>query len=423
VQQQQASNSSSTIGTHQLSGTEQQARLGSSSSAWRLKDWESGLQEVISSSAVADVNRCFAVSSKPGSVLAYDSASLSDAVADPAVHSITVLQDIQLQPQDCSSSNGEQLVISRPLSIISCAGAALKFNNLQSCWLVGSGGLLQLQPGLRLSHSAGPQQSLGSSSSSVHSLLLPAIDVAGSGAAVLQGVQVQLLAAPATAAAWQTLLHRSQQQKGLAFHAVDAETVSVQDWRLVSVPGVQQRLARSTTAAHAVLPPAAAPLSASRRLQVQSSADRHAAGMQQQLFGMQAPAASWHRQLLHAPGASPNVSSPAPALASNASTPASIPGSNRSTPTSTTDDHSSHWISGDLEALGAAYPRGRCFSDFPGFLASDIVGFVRLIKDPAITRIELTSDITFTEELFPPANANNQSLGINVTHAVSPAAL
>ncbi|WIA08255.1 hypothetical protein OEZ85_007699 [Tetradesmus obliquus] len=72
-----------------------------------------------------------------------------------------------------------------------------------------------------------------------------------------------------------------------------------------------------------------------------------------------------------------------------------------------------------LAALGAAYPKGRCFADFTGFLASNIVEFVRLIKDAAITRIELTNDITFTEDLFPPDHANNQSLGINVTHAVT----
>jgi hypothetical protein len=414
VQQQQASNSSSTLRTHQPSATEQHAQLGSSSNAWRLKDWGSGLQEVISCSAVADGDSCFAGSSKPGSVSAYDSVSLRDAVADPAVHSIVVLQDIQLQSQDCSSSSskGEQLVISRPLSLSSCAGAVLRFNSLQSCWLVASGGLLQLQRGVRLSHATGPQQSL-SSSSNVRSLLLPAVDVASSGAVVLQGVEVQLLSAPATAAAWQTCLHRSQQQQGLKLHKVADDTVLVQDWRLVSMPGVQQRLAHSIKAAHAVLSPAAAPsaaqhvLAASRRLLVQESAVRHAFNMmqqqqqQQQLAGLQEPAASRQRQLLHNPFAEGS--------ASNRSTPA----------TSTSDDHSSHWITGDLEALGAAYPRGRCFTDFPGFLASDIVTFVRLIKDPAITRIELTGDIKFTEELFPPANANNQSLGINITHTVN----
>jgi hypothetical protein len=243
-------------------------------------------------------------------------------------------------------------------------------------------------------------------------MLLPAVDVAGSGAVSLHDVEVQLLSAPATAAAWQTRLHRSQQQQGLTLHKLADDTILVQDWRLISLPGVQQRLAHSFKAAHAVLSPAAPPsaaqhvLAASRRLLVQQSAVRHASSMmqqqqqQQQLAGLQKPAASRQRQLLHNPFAEGSAS-------------------NRSTPASTSDDHSSHWVTGDLEALGAAYPRGRCFTDFPGFLASDIVTFVRLIKDPAITRIELTGDIKFTDELFPPANANNQSLGINITHAVS----
>lgn len=44
--------------------------------------------------------------------------------------------------------------------------------------------------------------------------------------------------------------------------------------------------------------------------------------------------------------------------------------------------------------------------------------FVRLIKDPAATHIELKGDIVFTNEFFPPENANDQSKGINVTHKV-----
>ncbi|KAF6237055.1 hypothetical protein COO60DRAFT_464459 [Scenedesmus sp. NREL 46B-D3] len=168
------SNNSSRLDAQQLQATKraQEAQLAGSSSTWRLQDWATGLQEVTRCRAVVDVSSCFDDSSTPDAV-AYDSASLRDALADPAVHSISVLQDIQLQPQHCRS-RGEQLVISRRLSLAGCAGVTLRFNNLQACWLIGSGGLLQLQPGLRLSHVAAAASS-GLSSSSARSLLLPAV--------------------------------------------------------------------------------------------------------------------------------------------------------------------------------------------------------------------------------------------------------
>lgn len=45
--------------------------------------------------------------------------------------------------------------------------------------------------------------------------------------------------------------------------------------------------------------------------------------------------------------------------------------------------------------------------------------FVRLIKDPAATHIELKGNIVFSSEYFPPQNANDQSKGINITHKVA----
>lgn len=45
--------------------------------------------------------------------------------------------------------------------------------------------------------------------------------------------------------------------------------------------------------------------------------------------------------------------------------------------------------------------------------------FVRLIQDPAATQIELKGDIVFTHDYFPPANAHDQSKGINITHKVT----
>lgn len=44
--------------------------------------------------------------------------------------------------------------------------------------------------------------------------------------------------------------------------------------------------------------------------------------------------------------------------------------------------------------------------------------FVRLIKDPAATHIELKGNIVFSSEFFPPENANDQSKGIKIEHQV-----
>jgi hypothetical protein len=437
VHQQQASNSSSRLDRqqHQSGRAGQPVQLADSSSAWRLQHWASGLQEVISCSAVADATSCFVASRKPGSVLAFDSASLRDALQDPAVHSITVLQDIQLHPQHCSCTSGEQLVVSRPLSLASCAGATVRFNNLQSCWLVASGALLQLQPGLQLSHSADTRSSRSSSSNTARNLLLPAVDVVGSGAVAMQGVEVQLTsaaAAPAAAAAWQAALQHIQQQGQLTYLVTGHDSVAVLDWRLPGVAGVQQQQAQRTAGAPLVMQASSeAPfatqqgVAVTRRLLLQRQAHWRNNQLQQQqqqqqqqqgLWRLQEPAAAVQRQLLQAPAGPANASAASPASApssSNRSSSNPIP-ADAPAPTNS----SAVWGTGDNAALGAAYPKASCFADFPGFLASDIVGFVRLIKDPAITRIELTNDIVFTEDLFPPDHANNQSLGINVTHSV-----
>jgi hypothetical protein len=45
--------------------------------------------------------------------------------------------------------------------------------------------------------------------------------------------------------------------------------------------------------------------------------------------------------------------------------------------------------------------------------------FVRLLKDPAATHIELKGNIVFSHDHFPPENANDMSKGINITHQVS----
>jgi hypothetical protein len=45
--------------------------------------------------------------------------------------------------------------------------------------------------------------------------------------------------------------------------------------------------------------------------------------------------------------------------------------------------------------------------------------FVRLLKDPAATHIELKGNLVFSPDHFPPENAHDQSKGINVTHRVS----
>jgi hypothetical protein len=45
--------------------------------------------------------------------------------------------------------------------------------------------------------------------------------------------------------------------------------------------------------------------------------------------------------------------------------------------------------------------------------------FVRLLKDPAATHIELKGNLVFTPDHFPPENAHDQSKGVNVTHKAS----
>jgi hypothetical protein len=77
----------------------------------------------------------------------------------------------------------------------------------------------------------------------------------------------------------------------------------------------------------------------------------------------------------------------------------------------------SFWLTGNAPLLTAKYQPGACFADYT-FLAQDIVDFTRLIQDHAATHIELVGNIVFNDQLFPPANANNQSRGINITHNV-----
>lgn len=65
---------------------------------------------------------------------------------------------------------------------------------------------------------------------------------------------------------------------------------------------------------------------------------------------------------------------------------------------------------------GCTVPAWKCLHN--SCLAATLADFVRLIKDPAATHIELKGDIVFTNDYFPPENANDQSKGINITHKV-----
>jgi hypothetical protein len=249
----------------------------------------------------------------------------------------------------------------------------------------------------------------------------------------MQGVEVQLASAAAAAAAWQAALHQTRQQEQLQYQSTGPDSILVLEWQLPSASRAQQQQQQQqqeTAGVHLVGQGAAAApsvaqrgVAVTRRLLLQSQEHWPSYAQQQQrqqqqqfLQGLQeAAAAAPQRHLLQAPAVPANASaaaSPAPAAAA-------APSSSRSTPADAPAGNDALWDSGGIAALGAAYPKNSCFADFPGFYASDITTFVRLIKDPAVTRIELTNSILFTEELFPPEHANNQSLGINVTHSVS----
>lgn len=48
--------------------------------------------------------------------------------------------------------------------------------------------------------------------------------------------------------------------------------------------------------------------------------------------------------------------------------------------------------------------------------------WMRLVSDPAVRQIQLTGDIAFSPDLFPPEQSNDKNRGVNVSHKVSPAA-
>lgn len=369
--------------------------------AWRLDDWSTDAISVVGCSAVLDAQSCHAA----GSAVVFDSASLLAALQHPQVTRITILQDMALQAAHCSGA-GSPLVINRPVAMRSCPGAVLSLAALKACWLVSSGGLLHLQPGVRLSNTAASSDA--AASSSAHSVLLIAVDVEGSGLVTMQDVQVQLSSAA------EKRLQRLQDQPAAAaaapkYRYAGHGSIVVDEWHLMVQQQQQYQQQQQQQQVNAVLgyTPALAPVqlhlgAASRRMLHSQPCSGHSKP-------------SPRRQLLAATaGNSSKAPASAPVLANGSSLPAPV------TAAAAGDASAATAAAGSSRDVTAAaqYVPGRCFSDF-SFLAKDITDFVRLIKDPASTHIELTGDIVFTEELFPRANVNNKALGINVTQKVS----
>eukprot|EP00775_Hariotina_reticulata_P011706 gene11706-11851_t len=363
------------------------------SQAWNLQDWTAAADNasisVVNSTLVQDVNKCFA---GQGTALAYDGTTFQQALLFPGVASILVLQNITLQP--ALFTVRQPIVINRPVVLRNCPEAVLSLNELGPVVVVSDGGVLQFQPSFVIS---GTKPLLRRDWPTANSLLLNAVDIAGSGAVVMQGVKLLTASVMQT----QDIIKAYPAEAQPRYSALDPHSLLVQNWNLTQA--LFQQYIAPLQADPAVALVQSDRLGTRRLLanvwdgQTTQAAPAVAAlagscvGGAACIHGLPAGGASRIRKLQAAGASGTAALHPAP---------------------------SSFWLLQNVTQQKERHAGGSCFSDFEGFIASDIVEFKRLLSDPAATHIELKGDIKFEESLFPPENANNKSRGLNITHKV-----
>jgi hypothetical protein len=358
--------------------------------AWNLQDWTEAADNasitVVNSALVQDVNKCF---TDPGTAIAYDSITLQQALLFPAVASILVLQNITLQPSLFTVR--QPFLINRPVALRNCPEAVLSLNDLGPVLVVTTGGLLQFQPGFVIS---GTKPLIRRDWPTANSLLLNAVEVAGSGGVVMKDVNLFTDSVIQTQDIIKAYPAESQPQ----YSVLDSQSLVVQGWNLTQSL-FQQYIA---------------PL----------QADPAEALVQIDRLGTRRLlASSWDGQANQAASAAV-AGNCAGAVACVQGLHAGAPRARKLQVAGPSDaaDHpapSSFWLLQNVTQHKERYAGGSCFNDFEGFVATDIVEFKRLLSDPAATHIELKGDIKFEDALFPPENANNKSRGLNISHKVS----